>query len=170
MSVQLRWNGHLLSLQLNRQSDGLAMVYNGTQHSVGAARPSGESLELAIDGVVHRCRMYTEKDSIWISGPAGIYRFERVDETVSSGNDVDTGTSALISRMPGRVLRRAVDPGARVVRGQTLIVLEAMKMEYEVTAPADGLVESFPQEEGAPIMPGDLLVEFVPDMTGNAGL
>jgi 3-methylcrotonyl-CoA carboxylase alpha subunit len=44
--------------------------------------------------------------------------------------------------MPGRVVAVTVEAGARVTRGQTLMVIEAMKMEHSITAPADGVVES----------------------------
>lgn len=42
--------------------------------------------------------------------------------------------------MPGTILRIVVTPGQTVAKGDTLIVLEAMKMENEIVAPADGVV------------------------------
>jgi 3-methylcrotonyl-CoA carboxylase alpha subunit len=44
--------------------------------------------------------------------------------------------------MPGRVIQLMVEPGSRIQRGQPLMVIEAMKMEHTVTAPADGVVEA----------------------------
>ncbi len=46
----------------------------------------------------------------------------------------------LTAPMPGRVMRLLVEPGAKVRRGEPLMVIEAMKMEHTITAPADGVV------------------------------
>jgi acetyl/propionyl-CoA carboxylase alpha subunit len=50
--------------------------------------------------------------------------------------------------MPGRITRLAVKVGDRVKAGQTLVVLEAMKMEHALTAPADGEVSAVHVAEG----------------------
>ena len=44
--------------------------------------------------------------------------------------------------MPGRVVQLLVAAGAAVRRGQSLIVVEAMKMEHTIAAPRDGIVEA----------------------------
>ena len=59
--------------------------------------------------------------------------------------------------MPGRVLAISVAPGESVVRGQLLMVLEAMKMEHRITAPADGIVQAIRVAEGEQVANGALL-------------
>ena len=44
--------------------------------------------------------------------------------------------------MPGRIVQLYIEPGRKVKRGEVLLVLEAMKMEHNILAPADGIVES----------------------------
>jgi propionyl-CoA carboxylase alpha chain len=51
-----------------------------------------------------------------------------------------TPSGGLSAPMPGRILAVAVEPGQEVVAGQTLIVMEAMKMEHVIAAPCDGVV------------------------------
>jgi pyruvate carboxylase subunit B len=53
--------------------------------------------------------------------------------------------------MPGRIVKLAIRQGARVRRGQTLVVLEAMKMQNEIPAPADGRVVEVRVAEGESI-------------------
>jgi propionyl-CoA carboxylase alpha chain len=60
--------------------------------------------------------------------------------------------------MPGRVLAVRTAPGERVTKGQVLVVLEAMKMEHEVRAPQDGVVQEIPVEPGQQVDAGALLV------------
>ena len=58
--------------------------------------------------------------------------------------------------MPGTVLKMNVSVGDSVKRGDVLCVLEAMKMENEITAPADGKI-TYAVAKGAPVKTGDTL-------------
>jgi 3-methylcrotonyl-CoA carboxylase alpha subunit len=68
--------------------------------------------------------------------------------------------SSLLAPMPGRVVALAVGPGERVQRGDALLVLEAMKMEYTIRAPAAGRVESFLYAAGDQVAEGVQLLHF----------
>ena len=50
--------------------------------------------------------------------------------------------------------------GAKVKRGETLLVLESMKMQNEITSPRDGVVEQVMVKEGDKVNAGDVLVVF----------
>jgi len=69
---------------------------------------------------------------------------------------VSTGGNQLKSPMPGTILGLKVSDGATVKRGQTILVLEAMKMENDIAAIADGVV-TFNVAKGASVSTGDLL-------------
>ena len=60
--------------------------------------------------------------------------------------------------MPGKVLSVSVEPGASVAKGQTLLVLEAMKMEHALAAPRDGVIEAVSVTAGAQVNDGEVLV------------
>jgi biotin carboxyl carrier protein len=62
--------------------------------------------------------------------------------------------------MPGTVLRVDVHEGEHVDEGQTLVLLEAMKMELAVTAPAVGVVSAVLVEAGELVSRGQALVEL----------
>jgi biotin carboxyl carrier protein len=63
------------------------------------------------------------------------------------------------SEIPATVWKIEVSPGSRVAEGDTLVILESMKMEIPVTAPFDGVVASILVVEGATIAAEeDLLV------------
>lgn len=61
---------------------------------------------------------------------------------------------------PGEVRRILVEPGQRVRRGEGLLVLEAMKMQNEVTAAADGVVRRVAVTPPQKVAKGELLVEL----------
>lgn len=60
--------------------------------------------------------------------------------------------------MPGTVVKVCVEAGAAVKKGDTLCVLEAMKMENEIKAPEDATVNSVLAKAGASVTSGELLV------------
>jgi len=62
--------------------------------------------------------------------------------------------------MPGTLLGYKVAQGQAVKRGDVLLILEAMKMENEIVAPADGSVATLRATEGAAVSTGDLLIEL----------
>ncbi len=70
------------------------------------------------------------------------------------------GENALRAPIAGTVLQVSVQPGQEVKEGDSLIILEAMKMETEITAPVSGTVQSVPVKVGVAVQSGDLLVEF----------
>jgi len=65
---------------------------------------------------------------------------------------------AISAPMPGTILRVAVASGDAVKQGDTLLILEAMKMENEILAPHDGTISEVKVAQGASVNAGDLLV------------
>jgi biotin carboxyl carrier protein len=66
----------------------------------------------------------------------------------------------LTAPMPGKILSIAVRPGERVSRGQTLVVLEAMKMKNAIKSPYDGVVMEILVRGEQSVAYGDLLVQL----------
>ena len=60
--------------------------------------------------------------------------------------------------MPGKILSLAVKPGDAVEKGQTLAVMEAMKMEMALSAPRDGVIEAINVSAGQQANEGDVLI------------
>jgi pyruvate carboxylase subunit B len=70
------------------------------------------------------------------------------------------GPLALLAPMPGLVVRVSVRPGDQVQAGQGVVVIEAMKMENELKAPAAGVVKAVQVAAGSAVEKGAVLVEF----------
>ena len=81
---------------------------------------------------------------------------EPVVETKSSSGAKEMITSPL----PGNVLKIEVEPNAQVKRGDILIIIEAMKMENNILAPHDGIVEKVFVQAGDVVMLGDELISM----------
>ena len=74
--------------------------------------------------------------------------------------DVEAGVESLTAPMPGKIIAVKVDAGAKVERGQALLVMEAMKMEHTIRAPADGIVEKIHFKVGEQVDEGVELIHF----------
>jgi len=70
----------------------------------------------------------------------------------SRAEEAGPGDGKVRAPMGGRVVRVDVATGDRVTKGQTLLVIEAMKMEHRVVAPADGVVQMLGAEAGAQVI------------------
>ncbi len=69
-----------------------------------------------------------------------------------------TGSVAVTSPMPGTILDIKVSAGQSVKKGDTVCVLEAMKMENDIPAPQDGVIASVNVQKGATVGANDILV------------
>ncbi|HRA05541.1 MAG TPA: biotin/lipoyl-binding protein [Propionicimonas sp.] len=68
--------------------------------------------------------------------------------------------NAVVAPLAGSVARVLVEEGEEIEAGQVLLVLEAMKMETEITAPKAGIVARILVEKGTPVQAGEGLIEL----------
>jgi 3-methylcrotonyl-CoA carboxylase alpha subunit len=165
MTERLLIDGAVVEVLARLGQDGGAVVrLGGQEYHAGAVEVDGGSLRLQLDGETYRCHVLVQPEAVLIADAQGVHRFSRIEE----GAEERTGSAAgeLTSQMPGKVLALLAEPGARVTKGTPLLILEAMKMEHEVAAPADGVVRAYPLQPGDRVMPGDLLVEFEAAQSG----
>ncbi len=70
------------------------------------------------------------------------------------------GAGALVTQMPGKVVKLMAQPGDQVVKGQTILILEAMKMENEIKAGVNGTLKSLLVVPGQALESGVLMAEI----------
>jgi len=80
------------------------------------------------------------------------------EQQAGAGNDSDNAAGTVIAPMPGTVIAVEVTEGETVAQGQTLLILEAMKMENNIMATCAGTVQEIKTNKGASVNAGDILV------------
>ncbi|GHE22043.1 acetyl/propionyl/methylcrotonyl-CoA carboxylase subunit alpha [Halomonas urumqiensis] len=123
----------------------------------------GDAVAVTLNG--HRRRLQARlEDSglVVMADPRGETRlFWRRIDAIDHGQHETEAT--LTAPMNGTVVALLVEPGQRVEKGIPLMVMEAMKMEHTMAAPADGHVASFHFNAGDTVNQGDVLLEFAPE-------
>ncbi len=119
-------------------------------------------LGLIVDGRTYAVSIQGDANRADVSVAGHIYAFELEDERERAAHAADrergAGGGDLKSVMPGVVVSLLAQEGDVVEKGQALLVLEAMKMQNEIGAPAAGTVKKIHVAEGAAVAGGTLLV------------
>ncbi|SDH50482.1 biotin carboxylase N-terminal domain-containing protein [Nonomuraea jiangxiensis] len=123
--------------------------------TVIAADPGRVTLER--DGVRHTFDVarYEDDGTVYVDHEGGCLALTPIPRLPEPVEHVTPGS--LLAPMPGSVSRVEVAPGDRVTRGQAVLVLEAMKMEHRIAAPADGVVSGVHVEQGQQVDAGAVL-------------
>jgi biotin carboxyl carrier protein len=87
-------------------------------------------------------------------------KFDRLVKQIGLTVGATQKMNLVKSPMPGLVLHIMVEEGQAVAKGETLLILEAMKMENAIKAPADAVIKSINVTKGMAIEKGQLLIEF----------
>lgn len=141
---------------------------NGRTHEVVVHRKEGSVVLFEIEGVKYEAVVARDV------APEEPAHRQGLKSTASSGvvqgaptvaprgtPSVRVGSGEIRAPMPGIVVGVKAEPGIAVTKGQTIVVMEAMKMENNITAPKDGVLKSILVKAGQEVELGALLAEIV---------
>jgi methylmalonyl-CoA carboxyltransferase small subunit len=117
-------------------------------------------LKVTVNGAVFDVDVEVEEEPLPTLGSVLVGTASAFGMTPTAAKAPATSANALTAPMAGTVVKVLIDAGAEVRSGDTLLVLEAMKMETEVTAPKDGKVKSVDVGVGDPVQGGQVLIEW----------
>jgi propionyl-CoA carboxylase alpha chain len=141
--------------------DGEEATVEYSRDRVGQAFVDGRAAALdgrvlTLDRTATRVEVNRVDSTWWVHGPWGDVAVEERSPFPSS--EVEEVSGSLVAPMPGKVVSVAVKAGDEVKKGQTLVVLEAMKMEHQIGSPDDGVVKEVRVSAGEQLERGAVLV------------
>jgi biotin carboxyl carrier protein len=117
---------------------------------------------LILDGNVLDVLVNIDHESCVVTSRAGTFSFGVVDprrsESTQRTEEGPVGVERLCAEMPGKIVRVLVQEGDTVAFDQSLVVLEAMKMQNEIRAPKNGVVKEVAAVAGNAVSTGDFLL------------
>jgi len=145
ITYQIRRDG---SFDLNEGS--IAKIFNWKESGI----------DIEIDGQRFFSKVTKNKETVVVHMPWGDAVLEILPRFVLPGSEVQAG--GLIAPMPGKVIDLKVKVGSKVKKGDTLVILEAMKMEHQVKAFEDGKVSKLLIRKDDQLENGTLLMVVDP--------
>jgi propionyl-CoA carboxylase alpha chain len=133
---------------------GTRAGYATTDPEIRVLAASSDQVLLEAGGVEARFEVSLVGDAVAVDGATGSVQLRAVPRFVDPADAVASGS--LLAPMPGSVVKVLVEDGATVGAGETVLVLEAMKMQHTISAPTDGVVNDL-VTVGAQVAAGDVL-------------
>jgi len=167
VQYEVEVRGRVRQVTVHRAGDTFDVSVDGRSWRVDAVRVGTRNMSLIIESGLPRAASYdvgfapdaatgllyvrvgTTQVAVAFNG-----RRRRHDEAAHDGE----GPQRIVAPMPGKIIRVGVKPGEAVRARQTVVVIEAMKMENELKAGRDGTVGELHAREGASVDAGALLV------------
>lgn len=118
-----------------------------------------KSLEIEINGKLERVLAFFSREGLWFHYRGETYFAEKTKSSRTRKQEEAAGGD-IQAPMPGKITKVLVKDGQEVKAKQTLVVMEAMKMEYNLRSNTEGKIKKVYCSENEQVVQDQLLVEF----------
>ena len=152
-------------VRIRRAGRHWALGIGAEEITCAATRTADGAILLELDGEQQRVQATRVGDQLTLRRQGETFRFRLPDPIAAAGEEEDAG-GRLQAPIPGQVTQVLATPGMAAKRGDLLVVLEAMKTVFRLTAKADGVVETVSCRAGEMVQEGQVLVTFAEPAPG----
>lgn len=139
-------------------ADKVLAVEDSIVYSYSFSPDHGKHLILSCNGSSYECWTFSVGDSIWVTGTLGTFEVQQSSPPLKKVSDHSGKASSEIrSPLPGKLLSVIVSKDDSVYAGQTLAIIESMKMEHTICSPEPGIIEKILKVPGTTVQRDDLL-------------
>ncbi len=154
-------DGASIDVDLEYRRDGWMLARGSEQALMTRLRVDGKSVSLRMDDQLLAGRVVRVGDSFHVFHAGRHQQLDWSDPIAHAGqHEADGGR--LTAPMPGKIIQLLVEAGATVGQGAPLLIMEAMKMEHTISAPARGCVAEWLYTVGDQVAEGAQLLSFTP--------
>lgn len=149
-------------LNLEYSRDGWRMTTQSQQALLNHIAIDQADVSTQIDGRHLSGRVVRDDDRFHVFWQ-GQHRVISWSDPIAHAGESESEGGRLTAPMPGKIVQLMVDEGASVKKGAPLLIMEAMKMEHTISAPANGKVEALNYAVGDQVAEGAQLLSFAPE-------
>ncbi|MES2632146.1 MAG: acetyl/propionyl/methylcrotonyl-CoA carboxylase subunit alpha [Pseudomonadota bacterium] len=156
---EFEFHGETVKAELSYLHDGALLLKAGDVSGALSFTTDGGELDVQFAGQRTRASIYTSGEMNHVFTPSAATQILAIDLLEHAGV-AHAETGRLTAPMPGKVVSFSVKAGDKVSKGQALAVMEAMKMEHTIAAPADGTVAELLYSPGDQVSEGAELLKI----------
>ncbi|HEY0426384.1 MAG TPA: biotin/lipoyl-containing protein [Pyrinomonadaceae bacterium] len=151
-------------IEIKRDGEKIFADIDGRKYELEASEPEPNVYLLKNEGKIYEFFVSPRKnatEAFQVKVKNSEFEINIIDpkRLRGAGADVEHGEGAaeIKTAMPGKIVRVLAEQGAEIKQGESVIVVEAMKMQNEMKSPKDGVVKEIRFSEGATVNAGDVL-------------
>jgi len=164
--LALRHEAASIDAALTLRGRSVVLDRDGRRFEATFAR-EGSWIDVRSGDRTERCAVARSGRGVWVA-LAGTTWFFEIEHREAGSRGASIAADEIRAPMTGRVVAVAAVPGAETREGDLLLTIEAMKMEFKLTAPENGSVLEVMCAPGDRVELGQLLVRLKPDSDGGA--
>ena len=158
MFINYEHEDHLYNVTVERRKDQFFVTYDNNEYTVTATEIKQGQLKIKLGDRVIKCVISEGEENKFVFIDGNIFKVKRIELTGQKKAEKKEGS--LNSPISGSVVSVKTKEGTKVKKGDVIMVIEAMKMEYLIRAPYDGVVKKVNFKEKDQIEIGQITAEF----------
>jgi geranyl-CoA carboxylase alpha subunit len=156
LPLKLKYDDQQIQLQLSSVNNTFTVELCDQSVCIEVLERMPEQLVYLIDGVRRRVQYVLNDDQLYLDQNNGNVAIRNVTYAAPEAADV-AGDGKIRAPMDGTVVNILVNKGDQVIKGQTLLVLEAMKIQQQIKSDVDGVVEDVLGQQGQQVKKRQML-------------
>ena len=157
-----QWDLSLKETKTPKNELNFEVAESGESVSLQDVSISNTQIRFNFNGVYRRCEFQIIGKTIYLKHATAYSQFEDVTHLSVAAKEA-SGSGQVTASMDGAIIEVFVAPGETVSKGQTLVILEAMKMEHPLKSDVDGIIEAVTVKKGDQVKLRQLLVSVQSD-------
>ena len=147
LEKKIKYQGKQVDIKLREDPDGFSyIVWKNKKYMLDVIEKKQNRYTILVNGVWH---------SFTVETPVSLKRKRYLEQQADA-----SATVSIEAPMPGKIIDILVDEGAEVKEGEPIIILEAMKMQNEITSHIAGTVTAISVKKNETVMKDDVLIEI----------
>ncbi|MEQ1162452.1 acetyl/propionyl/methylcrotonyl-CoA carboxylase subunit alpha [Acinetobacter calcoaceticus] len=156
LPLKLKYDDQEIQLQLSSVNKTFTVQLCDQTVCIEVIEKTVEQLTYVVDGIRRRVQYVLDGDQLYLDRDNGNVAIRNVTYAAPETADV-AGDGKIRAPMDGAVINILVNKGDQVVKGQTLLVLEAMKIQQQIRSDVDGIVEDVLGQQGQQVKKRQML-------------